>query len=182
MNRTSKKLKGVTIYVKFNPKDQRIQDFIYNGKGKPEDVVLLKDKLNEKYETLIPIEIRYMFSRELFELMGIIPDYKNAIELFLELKNSLEKMEYDCFISFGFGEVALPEKELPIVEQLHRVSGDGVYAAFQIFKKPQLNKKELPYYFFSFEHKLSFLNKPYEKIQQQKGQFSEKLREIQEME
>lgn len=148
------KLYGATVYIKFDSKDERLKNMMdtkHNDYKKiPEELISLRTELQNRYKNIVPIDFRYFYALEKFEMMGILMRYEDAVDFVLEVKDKLTALTYKNMITVGFGTVCLPDgfQELKSIDVLNKVLGHGVYSAFQFFKEKNKRKKEYDYFFF----------------------------------
>lgn len=143
-------LYGATIYVRFDTEDERFTTMMdrnhKNYKHIPRNLILLRNEMQEKYESIVPMDFRYFYALGQFELMGVLTHYEDAIDMVLELEEKLKKTEYKTMITAGFGTVCLPRdiKTMRPIDVLNQIMGHGVYSAFEFFKEKKKRKKVLP--------------------------------------
>lgn len=179
-------LYGATLYIQFNSDHPTIKLFMNHSHPEfakiPKNLTPVKEFINQKYETLVPIEFRYTVYSETFELMGVLKHYKDTVPLLLELTTMLRCLGYEAFISFGFGKVLIPNNSVEnqnIEELLHLMTGHGVYSAFQVFKRPELNQERHLYYFYGYHYDCKNINLPIKQIQKNKKTIQNELSELQ---
>lgn len=165
MTGVEKNLCGATMVVVIDASHEDIQDFFNSpSAGAPVQLDKLKKELNDAYEMLVPFDFRYMAAFDEYELMGIFREYPDVVAATTRINDYLSQQGFDCFISTGFGSVCVPKDDERI---LHKVSGEGVYATFHVFKEAKkqgkMNKNRLPNrtpnrHFHSKRQSCSFLN------------------------
>lgn len=176
---------GATVYVKFDASDSRLKQMMATDHPEyrkiPEELIQLRNELQKKYDFLFPMDFRYFYALEEFELMGILNLYEDSLELVLELEEKLKELDYKNMITAGFGTVCLPpdyQTKEPI-RVLNEVVGHGVYSAFQYFKGKGRIKKQLPYHFYSYHHKYRSFNVVRKTLEKRIEPLKEELRSLQ---
>lgn len=174
---------GATVYVRFH-QDSRIKNMMAishpHYKEIPNELVSLRNLLQKKYAFIVPMDFRYFYALEEFELMGVLVHYADAVSLVLELDKSLRKAKYTVNVTAGFGTVSLPNNmvELRPIDVLNQLMGHGVYSAFQYFKQ----KKELyPIYFYAYHHDLAKFNMKRPLNEEEKNALRLELQKLQEV-
>lgn len=174
---------GATVYVRFSPQDKRLKNMMdphhIRYRKIPDELVTFKEAIQAQYAFYVPMDFRYFYAYERFELMGVLTHYEDAIELVLQAEEKLAEFDYEVIITVGFGQVYLPERAETMANHdlLHTISGKGVLAAFAYFKEQEISK--CPYYFKAHTGDCSFLNVPKEQLKQKKNFFKTTLKELQ---
>jgi len=184
-----KNIYGATLCVRFNanhPHLKQCMDYSHELFGTlPANLIAVKNRLNKSYETLVPIDFRYIVYNETFELLGILKNYKDTIPLLLETLPTLTNLGHEVFVSFGFGTVYIPTKEDmqdldgDCKRILEYIGSHGVYSAFQVFKRPKLKLNSFPYFFYGYHYDCNNLNISYPAFFKNSLALQEELSELQ---
>lgn len=185
----TKNIYGATVCVRFNANHPQLQQCMnYNHElfgTLPQNLIAIKTHLNNTYESLVPIDFRYVVYNETFEMLGIFKNYKDTIPLLLETLPTLTNLGHEVFVSFGFGTVYIPTKEDmqdldgDCKRILEYIGSHGVYSAFQVFKRPDLKLNSFPYFFYGYHYDCKNLNISYPAIFKNSLALQEELSELQ---
>lgn len=178
---------GATIYVRFQTENVQAFDEMMTSEHEnygviPEELVTLKNEMQQNYDWIVPLDFRYFYALKEFELMGVLTHYRDAIDCVLELDQRLKELPYEVMITAGFGSLVLPDdyQSMERIRVLNEMNGHGVHSAFRYFKVRKKLKKEYDYYFYSFHHSYSHFNVKRSTLLKRKQQLEDELQQLQE--
>lgn len=132
---------GTTIYVRFDVTETRLTNMMDMTHETytiiPESLEHLKKQLRTDFQWIVPIDFRYMYAYDQFELMGVLKEGEKDFKVQRIMKETLNQQGFPHKIGVGTGEVLLPKNFATMSSRdvLHALWGQGVLAAFESFKK-----------------------------------------------
>jgi len=189
---STRKVKATNIYgaaftIRFDASHHKIKSFMDINNSSymqhPEELQQLVDMLNNKYDTLCTIAFRYTVFDELYEIMGVLLNYDDAISVCLDVHKFLHKLSYSYTHSLGFGTVFLPEEvgTLEPLEVLDRILGHGTSSAFQVFKREKLYPNEQSFIFYSYHYDFEKFNQSINFLKTHQADLKKELHVLQQI-